>query len=262
VRGRFEVGAAGVGYISMNPYVCWGDTPMLTGTTANYTASIITQSVVNPGTMLTNFNNNSPYTIAQFNTFNNCRRVVGAGLRARYIGPELTRSGRVIEYRHPINGSVFTIGTGQIADYLRNRETEPGPVDREWHYVVWRPALPADIAYRDASSAFAASLLFAVEGAPPGAAFEFDAMVHFEIVGELCPTTSASHSDVIGHSVVSGAMELGAHQPDLPPKENFLSMAKGISSIASKTVSFLGPMLGVPEAGGIAAGLDAIIQSF
>jgi hypothetical protein len=251
VRGRFEVGTLGVGYVVMNPYVCFNGAPMCMGTTSLYNLSVIGNNPSSPGTMLTQYYNNSPYSNDLFAvSATGRRRVVGAGIKARYIGAELTRSGRIIEYRHPINDSVFTGGAVAVQTLLANRETEPGPVDREFHYVVWKPSVPTDLAYLEYSPDIEAPsgscLLLAVEGAPPGAAFEFDAMAHFEIVGNFNPTTTASTSDFLGYSAIQGALGENAHQPDLPPEENMLSVARGIAKTAATTISFLGPMMGLP----------------
>lgn len=255
-RGTFTVGTLGDGWIVMNPYSGMGSSSSLLATSSAYPANDFTPAA--PGTFTNS--TNSPYAIGVFAPLGGMKvRLVAAGIKVRYIGPELTRSGRVIEYRHPTN---LGIPADTFANLLKNRETQPGPVDRQWHYVIWRPAVPDDLAYFDTTSVTGAyCLLFAVQGCPPGAAFEYDAMFHYELIGDAAANSTPSHSDPLGMAVISAS--LATHQPNLPPEENWKRIAKSINRVASTTLSFVGPSLGVPSEfiSGGSSFVDSILDS-
>jgi hypothetical protein len=225
-RATFVVGTAGVGFVNMNPYICFGDNPWIDVTTATYAATDIVPDDSSPA--YTTYLNNSPYTTADFQSPNGTlrRRVVAAGIKARYIGPELTRSGRVIEYRQLINDSVFIGGPISIGALMNNRETVSAGVDREWHYALWRPANSTDCFYETDDKLAEACLLIAVQGAPPGASYEFEAIAHFEIIGSRLPNTTKSESDPIGIGVVSSAIANTGSQPTTTPQNTLNTLVK------------------------------------
>ena len=239
-RGTFTVGVNGTGWVSMNPYVCWGDQPWLQLTTNLYVSPDVDNSEIN--THYDSVTNNSSFTQSQFTAFGRLRRrLVAGGIKARYIGAELTRSGRMVEFREPINESVFATGTNQtFATLLGNRETVPMPVDRQYHYAIWRPAVPEDTAYMSIGNLAQACLLIAVEGAPPGSTFEYDATAHFEIVGSAVPSVSKSEADVIGHSAIASVIAQSGHQPTVTPEQNLVNMIKEVHKTAEESTSFIG----------------------
>lgn len=240
-RGTFAVGVNGSGFITVDPYDgVAGNAAMGTKTDAGYTGVGYYPALP----YVSNFSSNSPYAVSDFALGGiSRRRVVAAGVKVRYIGPELTRGGRIIEYRHPNN---YNAPTGSVDMLLGNRETEPVPVDRAWHYAMWKPAVPEDLAYTTAPQAtLGFCLLVCVVGAPPGDNFEYDVIVHYEIVGSNVPNLTVSHNDPLGMAVLSQG--LAAHQPDTTPQQNFRDVAKSVSEVAATTLSFVGPLLGIPS---------------
>jgi len=150
-----------------------------------------------------------------------------------------------VEYRSPDNSQIPS--PTLVNRLLANRETEPGPVDREWHYVMWKPAVPNDLTYIAAGTEADVGycLLFLVQGAPVGAQFEFDFIAHFELIGDAVPVVTPSHTDPLGMAVAQVA--LSSHQPDLSPEDNFKQVARSISSIAANTLSFVGTAMDTVE---------------
>jgi len=240
-RGSLGIGASGAGFIVCCPYNGMaGDTPFGQVTTEVYSGTGFEPALSG----VSNFYSNSSYNATEFAlTGGMRRRVVACGVRVRYVGPELTRGGRIIEYRHPTNYNAPAGASAAVL--LANRETEPVPVNREWHYAMWKPAIPDDLGYSASPSAVQGyCLLVLIVGAPPGVTFEYDVIAHFELIGDAVPNLTASHNDPLGMAVLSQG--LAAHQPDKAPADNFNAVAKSVGSVARTTLSFIGPMLGVP----------------
>lgn len=243
-RSKMYVGTAGSGFSAVSPYTPWGDDAgpaFVYNSAANWNGNSLHLDVSVSLNQVSLAYGTSPFKFAQFSPEESNRgvglqyRTVACGIAIRYIGPELTRSGRVIEYRQPTNASIY--GTPITVDQmLLNRETEPGPVDREWHYAVWRPAIPTDLTYGTYSGLPSVCLLVFVEGAPVGSAFEVDAIAHFECVGASLPNKTKSYHDPVGMAVISSA--LPSHQPYGTPKENWKDFASEIFSTAKTALSY------------------------
>jgi len=242
-RGSLGIGATGAGFITCCPYNGMaGDAVYGNVTTESYSGSGYEPAVSG----VANYVSNSSFASTQFTLGGGLRRrVVACGVRVRYVGPELTRGGRIIESRHPTNYNIVSGSTAAML--LANRETEPVPVNRSWHYVMWKPAVPEDLAYETSPSATLGFCLIAlIIGAPVGTVFEYDTIAHYEIIGDAVPNLTVSHNDPLGMAVLTQG--LAVHQPDSSPSENFQRVAKSVSSVARSTLSFVGPLLGVPPA--------------
>jgi hypothetical protein len=245
-RTKFFVGTLGEGYVAVSPYTPWGDNA---GYAFAYTSNAtwngldpsvavqvsLNQADLNWGT--------SPFKFSQFLNYEEGRggslqfRTVACGVAVRYIGSELTRSGRIVEYRQPTNASIYNTSL-PVQQMLLNRETEPGPVDREWHYAVWRPAVPTDLTYsQTAAEVPSICLIIVAEGAPPGAAFEVDAIAHFELVGSNLPSKTKSYHDPLGMAAISSA--LPSHQPSGTPAENWRTFSAEMFDSAYNALSFV-----------------------
>jgi hypothetical protein len=244
-RTKMHIGTQGEGYAAVSPYTPWGKNGPGFVYTTNASWNGISPNV---GVQISlgqadPYHGTSPFDHSEFvepeggGSVALQSRTVACGVAVRYIGPELTRSGRIVEYRQPTNTSIYN-QTLSISDMLLNRETEPGPVDREWHYAVWRPAIPSDLAYTQTIETVMPSicLIIAVEGAPPGSAFEVDAIAHFEAVGVGLPSKSKSYHDPVGMAAISSA--LPSHQPSGTPKDNWLAFSNEIMDSAQKALSF------------------------
>jgi len=242
-RGNFQIGTAGTGCVYINPYIPYSD--------ANHAGFFTTSTYASPdvdGAGVTGINpffNDSPFVQADFGPLLNNSRVVGCGLRARYTGTEIQRSGNAISFRSPTNGNFLVSGAVTESQLLLSKEASTSPVDRDWHYAIYRPSTPTDLAYSD-PTALAGNycMLFAVFGGQPGQSFEFDYVAWFEIVGTNLPNLTRSHSDPIGLSAVSMAMPL--IQPTRDPKSSLRDfiheMAVGVSTAMSFMPKMSGPL--------------------
>lgn len=231
-RGTFVAGTMGFGYITADPYVVAGDVNCLAGTNVTFIGTFATT----PGETGTNVaRNNSPFSAVQFGATAMTYRLVGSGLAVRYVGNEMARGGQMIIYRQNFNTTFPNPLTVNIA--LQNPETTTVPIDREWHYVTFKPVEADDYDYSTTISG-AFSLVILISGATAATAFEYDFVQWFEVIGGNVTNLTPSDSDPIGMAVIKSAMAVP--QPPDSPKENFANFLDTALAIADSTLSFIG----------------------
>lgn len=249
-RGTFSTGANGWGWIVASPWCTSSDNGVAGYTTAPYTAAvgspIISPAVVTPNLAVIT-PTKLPFPSSAYQTFvsNGVQaRVVGTGLRIRYIGSEMARSGQIVALRHLDNETL----AGLNANSMRADSTaKTMQNDREWHYVVYRPTKPTDYEFspypcvdsEGPATNYKYPLGFLIEGTTNttggvGAApFEFELIQYVEYIGEIGNLTS-SHVDVVGMSDVRNSM------PDKSAYDNVraeqLKLARALTTtIADRT---------------------------
>lgn len=210
-RGTFTTGGS-LAFAALYPYnAIKSDYSIVINTLSNYTENLIQYQA---GTV--NVFSDSPFTAASFVVPSNgpaaTGRIVGAGLRVRYIGSELNRGGQYILYRAQAN-SLIRAGTS-VTQLLSDRNTVTAPVDREWHSVVWKPATMNDIAYANVGEPGSTTIvsytspsmgIFVSGTLPTGSVFEYDAVEWWEITGPNLSNLTPSHTDVTGFAAVQSA---------------------------------------------------------
>jgi len=240
-RGNFQIGTMGDGYVAINPYSP-ANNP--TFASVNLTTSPTYVSTGYGGTAaagVVGANNNSPFTQLGFTNGQNYYRTVGCGLRVRYMGSELNRSGRYICYREPNNNNINAGVTN--ATLMNNTETTSCPCGPEWCYVHFSPALAQDLAYGALATGNNLSMLIMVNGGTAGTVYEYEAVWWFETTGGLLPMLTPSSSDPQGFAVAQSA--LAVTQPTNTPSETWKLFLSEAGSIVKDTLSFLGPAVKV-----------------
>jgi hypothetical protein len=142
----------------------------------------------------------APSTAAQF-------RLVGCGLRARYIGIELYRGGRMLCYKTRNNTSIPNgVTTSQL---LADNYYHTVPIDRKWHQITYFPSRTSDISYNTfvapatSSSDTRCMAIFVDNVNSAGNAFEFETVAYYEyIANSINIPTTQSHSDPAGFGAV------------------------------------------------------------
>jgi hypothetical protein len=250
-RGTFSIGTQQTGFILFNPYICYSDVP------CSFTTDHTFGSPDVEGGGITGVNpiyNDSPFTASDFGTYKNQSRTVGAGVRVRYTGTEITRSGQTICFRSPTNADALTAAPVTNSQLLAFKETSTSPVDRDWHYAIYRPAVATDLAYLspiDRSGNFC--MIVAVFGASPGASFEFDFVSWYEVAGNNLPNLTRSHSDPIGMSAVS--MALPTAQPTRNPTSSLRDFMHEMAAGAATAMSL------IPQLPGQAGMIQRVAQN-
>jgi hypothetical protein len=240
-RGTFATGLNGFGWLVAAPWVTAKDLPCLSATSAGYNGvaqisdpNVVTANVIN------NFQAKMPYTSNQFYATTTDpgieARVVGAGLRVRYIGSEMARSGQIAALRHPDNESLVGFDDRRFRSY---EHCKVFPNNREWSYVTYRPAKPNEYEYsRDPESAgdsnnYKFNLGFHITGTtnstgtPGSAPFEFQFVQFVEYLGKIEGVTR-SHVDLPGLSHIRNSLpESSAYNN---PSKNALKTSKQLVS--------------------------------
>jgi hypothetical protein len=120
--------------------------------------------------------------------------VVACGLRCRYLGTELKRSGRLICFEDPNHDE---IGGRTVADLLAYEwvETEGNDPDRPWYCALYQPKYTGEYNYLVTHATFTPFMGVLATGMNPNDAFEYEYYVFTEIVGANLPTTTLSEAD-------------------------------------------------------------------
>jgi len=247
-RGNFLTGTASTGYIVANPYQQCGDriSVYYTNNASTFTNPGYGGPTTDTGTF--GSSNDSPITSAAWPANNDSYRPVGAGLAVRYVGNEMARGGQMILYRDPQNQYIIA---SSVAGLLSNKESTTVPVDREWHYVVWKPADFQDTSYTSAlqaSNTGQLCLLIYINGSAPGSSYEFDFVQWFEVIGRDIPNLTPSENDPVGMAVIKSAIALP--QPPDSPTSNFRDFLRNATAIANDTLSFMGAGAKIAMKGG------------
>jgi len=240
-RGTFNCGAQTTGFVLMDCHAFGNTTTAAIVTTdASFASNGVPASLATAG-----INSHSwttqPFTNAQFGGNGLSARPVGVGLRARYLGTELDRSGRLIPYR--ANSRVTALANSSTGTFLARPEIPSLSCDREWVSVTYLPLSTVSFAYGlpdVISSVFSnVDLGIYVDGAKPGAPFEYEIYGHYEVVtaapGDAPPGMTSSHSDVAGMSAIRNVLE--GDLPIAQPESNYNYIRRVIRDYAPEDMS-------------------------
>jgi len=224
-RGSFTIGTQGLGFVFINPRAAANNVAAdVRYTSAGYAGTAVEANIVTAGINASSLAA-MPYPATSITAPSGViARTVGCGLRVRYLGTELQRSGRLIPFRNTALGQGFN--NAQVPQSFLNRPEIPSIANtRKWHSVCYIPTNSLGIASGDAYSYLEATqsdngstgsslgldLGWIVDGASAGQSFEWEAYYHKEYVSAggllVPPTTTASHSDVGGMSAIRNVLE-------------------------------------------------------
>jgi hypothetical protein len=107
-------------------------------------------------------------------------RAVACGIRLRYAGTELERSGSVLPFRHSDNRSL----TGyDNVDLLKFEQANRFTVDKKWKTVIWLPVSDHDRAYTPGSTPDGLECMGITLTGTPGQLYEWEYVCLFEVIG-------------------------------------------------------------------------------
>jgi hypothetical protein len=244
-RSNVYVGTLRYGYLVLNPTTKGSDNTMGYSTLATYAATTVPSAVGSTVSGL--FDTSFPW----IGTALPAVRIVGCGVRIRYVGSELNRGGTVTKFCGVDNG-VYTGATYNVL--VSAPETKIEPVNRQWHTMAFRPKLGASTDFVAAQQGVGnyAPMVFAVTG-EPGNQFEVEVIRYFEATSSpLIQVTGVGKSDcdLIGLSVVrdyaSAILNSDAGQAVLQGFNSYLknSAASALSGLALGTTATAIPALG------------------
>jgi hypothetical protein len=245
MRGNLVVGTGGQGWLALAPFCVANDLNSIAYTNSLYTGSTFTQTNPTTGVVFQN-DPQIPYLSTQaLNT-----RVVGTGIRIRYVGTELARGGTILPTRAlPQNDSI----AGQnYVNTLERPDHVSRPVDRKWHGVVYSPMFSqatqftlnnSNIDNDDLPSNMKMGIWIT---GTPGNIFEFDIVRFFEAVPDggtvssifTVQGVSRSHTDLPGLSVVRdflGSLTASDWGPALYDKGIVFAKGAALAAVAAYT---------------------------
>jgi hypothetical protein len=205
VRGFFSIGVQGVGFVAYNPLCASSDKVVVNFSLNTYDSSTV---LIGATGTLSEFDYRSPFA----STAMRASRLVGAGLRIRYVGTELNKSGSQVGISLAVAGSE-EIHNETYSSIASRPDVDPTPVSRGWRSISW---IPADDDYTEFGTATTgvynaisnvnatSKMGFIVEGAA-GNKYEFEIVTFREYLSFnnlTVPGTTASHSDMNGISAI------------------------------------------------------------
>jgi len=244
-RGEFGCGSAGFGFVSINPYV-WGrgvagaDGRIGTFSTGAYAGTQIeshtfTDPVPNPPGIFTV--NNAQFPYASPGPFPDIR-VVGCGMRCRYIGTQLNMGGRVLPIADNSVGANLNFHTYQAL--ASRQDAVIYPAGRSWHGTFLRPSAPFQMQYSAAQGTVDVLFMALVANSQAGNVFEYEIVTFYEAVPSATVTvdsTSASHSDIVGLSAIRDFV--GQLSSSSAGQGVYNSFLKKVGNIAHDSMSYV-----------------------
>lgn len=243
-RGVFATSSTtGVGYVVVSPLrCCVNDQSAIFFTLSTFTGTNITASLgvgINPA------DTNASYPGADLNLTESGfgARVVGLGLRVRYIGTELNRGGQLYALQDPTHSSLDGRSIAELANELQTRVF---PVNRVWTTVLYKPVSSGDMNFNQGLPGITQDYYLAILAfisSTTSLSFEWEVYGVFEYQGVNIRGQTASHTDPTGfaavHSSSAVSSVLNATQLSSDKREtnaiaatvNYL--ANGISSATS-----------------------------
>lgn len=235
MRGSLQTGstAGSCGFVLGAPFAsCMNNSTAVLSSTSNYTFTGFPGAQNDTGVTST-LNAQAPYPYERLGTDQDDVQVrpVAFGLRVRYIGNELYRSGRILFVRMP-NAPLAALSVAQI---LARSDNFSVPVDKKWHTITYMPynasAYQYKTTYPESTLVDSASIGFLIDGAAASSPFEWEAISYSEITGAT-PNITLSHSDVQGISAVRNTLEHVANDG---------STGEGVFARAQKYINSMTP---------------------
>lgn len=203
-KGSGAIGAAGFGFVVVRPSMV-SDLTVGTHSTANFAGT----GMANSGTGTQGILLNSPFSEFDFENDPGAGaiglqgRVVSMGIRVRYTGTELGRSGIYVPIEHPNHSNIVDYDIAD-ANMLASTRSLPNNADRDWRVCNWAPVSADELSYLRYPC-----YGFDNEGTPdknqypmailltgtPTETFEYQIFVNFEVVGNVVTNSTPSYGD-------------------------------------------------------------------
>jgi len=160
-------------------------------------------------------NHNSDFDFAEASSPLLTIRLVAAGVRIRYAGADIYRSGIIHGVITPGHQSLSLLNLATAANYETYFRV---PVSKRWTFLTYSPTLPAEYQYdEDVAVSFAGedSVLggadyhfmgMYITGANPGSIFEFETVHIIEVVGPTVRDLKPAESDMRGLELVNNVV--------------------------------------------------------
>ena len=213
-RGTFSAGTEGFGFIVVAPLASASDAVAIVSSLPSFTGTTVS---CGPTTLVGISNAFAAFPYDSANIPHLWQRTVGCGLRVRYLGTELNRSGRLLGIRVPSGSFIQGLDASSA---LANMSVQSVEVGRKWRQVFFVPSSQSDYQYSIASIGINqttivganGTIAFIVDGTTASNAFEWEVVYHKEYANNDMTTLAItnltpSHSDLTGLSAVRNYFE-------------------------------------------------------
>lgn len=226
-EGTGATNSAGFGWVAVSP----NDTFANDSTSLKYTSSAFVPTVADFSATGTGINlvllSNGPATAAQTASAGaNRARIVGLGLRVRFIGKELDRAGRVCGMMSPNH---LAFGAGVTMDtFTAYKGVTPENFSRKWYNVCYAPVESDDLHFHTSdglhNAVFYMGVLINTTDSQP---FEWQIYSHIEFQGPLFTNKGTVYSDPVGMAAIQmvDAEYSGSHESSASAFKRMISAA-------------------------------------
>lgn len=220
-RGTFYIGMNSAGFIFASPpNAIANDSDCVNFSTNNYAGDGTFTGIADGGPYGTvaGARSNSDYTKADFGGTGGTSqmRIVSAGLRVRYTGKELDKSGSMYAFQDPTHNSLVGVTPTQIANEAQARRCQ---VSREWTTVLYNPVQESD--YQLTTNSFPPSIgsgsalawymgVMVTGCVVTGSSFDYEFYVTYEVNGRNVRGMTRTHSDPLA---VAAVVNVATAQP-------------------------------------------------
>lgn len=229
-RGYITAGAGGLGFLIASPKGATNSSVCQSVTVGSYAKNFVsflaTDGVL--GTAVSQF----PYSSTDMTGGNLAVRLVACGMKVRYIGTELNRSGQLVIVRLPNANSALNTFNGKTASQLASIQgSVTRPVVKRWEGLFFVPMESDDFDYITSDSAIdnagrAATMGIFWSGGAPDTQMEFEIVRFYEVIarnGFSIDNVTKSDSDTVGLSAVKNAVTNNVVTPSEGTYQKFLS---------------------------------------
>lgn len=193
IRGRFQLGTSGVGWITVTPRLSKDEACVYYTTAASVgTSATISSAFTNSGSAQMS---QLPYTASAFVANGIAGRIVAGGLRIKYVSSLMNRNGNVLEYEEPDHQIVTGYSYDTLSGNPYARVKRVGGEEWDASTQLSGPVTPSEMEFVHNSTApIGGPLCLYVSGAASDL-YEFEYVQHTEFIGSSVPGKTKSHSD-------------------------------------------------------------------
>lgn len=189
---------------------------------------------------------NSPFTTNDITVDEGQVMCVSYGIRVRYIGSELEKSGRICAFEQPDHQTLVDYSLSDMRSYDKGITV---PVTRDWVAVTWQPVKRGELDYVSSLSSIPFSTIagsclgIMVDGFTGTASnyMEYEFVTNIEVIGRVARgKTVSKDSPVTAEHVVTAVGKLATRSIDKIVNMGIESLETVLTDPA-KIVSVLGP---------------------
>jgi len=236
-KGTFATGTGQRGFVAMNPAgMLASNVDAVYASVATYAGTTISQAAPNVG-----YGSNSPYIAADFGGTvpdgDLQWRIVAAGLRARYVGTELERGGRLFSLSEPDHQNL--VGSDQ-SDLQAYDSCKDDAVTRAWRSALWAPARESDFHYSSTAPASLGSCPMGIIATAPtttSQTYQWEAWVHAEFIGAKARGKRVRQVDPLGGPAMWDAASTLFGEREAPSAKDLMNEAAANLASAASFVS-------------------------